>query len=204
MKYNVRKLKSMAIALKELEPFVKNGSHLSSGRPFKRLGGMRSREVLANWLICAVYNHVHGADALTFTSDPIGSDGILYETNTKETWPTEHVMVPEAKPGKPLDIEKLIFDKVTLKQSKGGTAYASGKTLIVFLEAGSGVWFPNRAAQKMPANDFSEIWVVGLQRIENDEYIYGVTNLVLRDGNVPAWSIKICSDFDEWQVKRIQ
>ena len=41
------------MGLKELEPFVRNGEHLQTGKPFKRFGGMRSREILANWLLRA-------------------------------------------------------------------------------------------------------------------------------------------------------
>jgi hypothetical protein len=46
MKVSVRRFKSLAIGLKELEPFIRNGQHLATGRPFKRLNGMRSREAL--------------------------------------------------------------------------------------------------------------------------------------------------------------
>jgi hypothetical protein len=41
-----------AIALKEIEPFICNGEHLQSGKPLKKFGDMRSREILANWLVC--------------------------------------------------------------------------------------------------------------------------------------------------------
>ena len=46
MKVSVRRFKSLAIGLKELEPFIRNGQHLATGRPFKGLNGMRSREAL--------------------------------------------------------------------------------------------------------------------------------------------------------------
>jgi hypothetical protein len=47
MKYPMTRFKSLKIALKEMEPFIRNGRHLATGRPFKQFGGMRSREVLA-------------------------------------------------------------------------------------------------------------------------------------------------------------
>jgi hypothetical protein len=56
MKYPIIRFKSLTVALKELAPFVRDGRHLQNGRPFDRLGGMLSREVLANWLICAAAN----------------------------------------------------------------------------------------------------------------------------------------------------
>lgn len=71
MKHQVKHFKSMEIGLKELEPFVRDGMHLQSGKPFEQMGGMRSREAIANWLLCAVVNHT-GQRELSFTSDPTG------------------------------------------------------------------------------------------------------------------------------------
>ena len=56
MKYRVARFQSLAVALKELEPFIRNGKHLQIGKPFKKFGGMLSREVLANWLLCVAIN----------------------------------------------------------------------------------------------------------------------------------------------------
>lgn len=100
MKFSVTMFKSVAVALKKLEPFVRNGQHLQTGRGFKRFGDMRSREALANWLLCAAVNHFAKSDRLTFTSDPIGGDGIILDTATHETWPTEHVYVPPTRDGR--------------------------------------------------------------------------------------------------------
>jgi hypothetical protein len=36
------------------------------------------------------------------------------------------------------------------KATKGGAAYAAGKTLVVFLDAGLGEWKPNLVDDKMP------------------------------------------------------
>ena len=205
MKHPVKKFKSLEVALKELEPFIRNGAHLQTGKPFKKLGDMRSREVLANWLICVVNNAEAGRERLTFTSDPTGGDGIIYELDTEYTWQTEHVMVPRAPEGAKPDIQALIFDAVKLKQEKGGAAYASGKTLVVFVEAGGEVeWFPNRVAKALPKNDFSDVWVVGLQRVEDGAYVYGVTQLDVSGGNAPAWTVGVSPDFTAWDVKRLQ
>jgi hypothetical protein len=92
--HRIKRFKSMAIALKEMEPYIRNGQHLQTGKPFKNFSDMRSREVLANWLICAVQNAEHGTERFTFTSDPVGGDGVFCDTETGETWPSEHVMVP--------------------------------------------------------------------------------------------------------------
>jgi hypothetical protein len=91
MKYPVQRFKSPAVALKELEPFIRNGEHLQTGKPFEKFGGMRSREILANWLLCAAINSTDIRE-LTFSSDPVRGDGIICDSATGETWPTEHVM----------------------------------------------------------------------------------------------------------------
>jgi hypothetical protein len=98
MKTAVTKFKSLAVALKELEPFIRNGQHLKTGKPFKKFGGMRSPELLANWLMCSTINRIFGEGRLEFTSDPTGTDGMIIDTTTDESWATEHVMaLPDGK-----------------------------------------------------------------------------------------------------------
>jgi len=205
MKHRVTKFKSPEACLKDLEPFIKDGEHLQTGKPFKRFGGLRSRELLANWLICAAVNSGRSTASLIFTSDPVDGDGIIYDTDEKADFPTEHVLVPRAKPGEQRDIPTLISSAIAKKQEKGGAAYASGKTLIVFLEAGLGRWVPNQVARQIPKTDIQDVWVVGLQGVENGEYVYGVTRLTNNEGgDAPVWLVRISKDFDAWQAQRTQ
>jgi hypothetical protein len=204
MRYPVTRFRSLAVALKELEPFIRDGNHLQTGRRFKKFGGMLSREILANWLLCVAINSTDDR-ALTFCSDPVGGDGIICDTATGETWPTEHVMVPRLRPGQTADSGALILKVIEEKRSKGGAAYASGKTLIVFLEAGAGTWFPNKVARQLPDPLlFAAVWVVGLHGLEDGEYIYNVVHLDISDGDAPALVVQVGKDFDTWTVKRVQ
>jgi hypothetical protein len=205
MKYQTKRFKSLAVALKELERFIRDGEHLQTGKPFERFDGLRSRELLGNWLLCVAFNFHHNADRMTFTSDPLGGDGIIYDETTKETWPTEHVLTPVDRGDKPPDLEALILKAIEEKQAKGGAAYAKGKTLVVFLNAGGGgAWFPNRVAKRLPAKlDFGAVWVVGLHRVEEGQYVYGVTLLDASEGDAPAWLVRIGKDFDTWEVSRL-
>jgi len=204
MKHAVRRFKSLRVALKELEPFIRAATPLQSGRPFKNFGDMRPREALVNWLICAAYN-AQGAEQLSFTSDPTGGDGILHHATSDRTWLTEHVMVPPAPQGEKSDIQALILKAVESKIQKGGSAYASGKTLMVFLEAGGDAeWFPNRVAKALPNTDFAGVWVVGLHHVEGGEYIYGVAQLDVSGGDAPTWAVHISRDFETWKVTRLQ
>ena len=166
---------------------------------------MRSREVLANWLLCVAMNFTTDGD-LTFTSDPIGGDGIICDVATGETYPTEHVMVPAIRAGASGNAEALILKAIRQKCRKGGAAYAAGKTLVVFLNIGAGTWHPNRVARQLPKpQHFAAVWVVGLQRVQGDgRYVYGVTNLNLSDGNAPTFVVYIAKEFDAWKITRLQ
>jgi hypothetical protein len=178
---------------------------LQTGKPFKNFSDMRSREILANWLICAVQNATYRTERLTFTSDPTGGDGVFHDTETEETWPSEHVMVPYRPTNEGLDAGALILNAVALKQKKGGAAYANGKTLVVFLNAGAGVWYPNRVAKQLPQPlDFGSVWVVGLHGVEAGEYTYNVTLLDVSVGDAPAWRVRLSETFHLWKVERIQ
>ena len=54
--YNVTTFKGLAIALKEIERFVRDPDRLRSGRPLKKFGGMLPRELVGNVLLCLVAN----------------------------------------------------------------------------------------------------------------------------------------------------
>jgi len=166
---------------------------------------MRSREVLANWLICATYNSASQTDRLTFTSDPFGGDGIIRDNVTEETFPTEHVMVPRARNNNAEDAGALILKAVELKRNKGGAAYASGKTLVVFLNGSGGVWIPNTVTKGLPEPlNFEAVWVVSTHGMDEGRYVYGVSALEMVEGNAPTWLVRIGEDFNAWEVMRVQ
>lgn len=205
MSYKTTRFKSLAVALRELEPFIKSGAHLETGKPFKQFGGARSRELVANWMICVAANAEAGAeDRMEFHSDPVGGDGIIVDSKTGESWPTEHVLVPMPRTASVPSIEASIARAVSDKQKKGGAAYATGKTLVVFLNSGGGEWKPTRVARNLPAHDFGAVWVVGLCSAKDGEYVYGVANLHLEIGHAPAWTVHIAKDFGSWSVERKQ
>lgn len=131
----------------------------------------------------------------------------MLDTETGDTFATEHVIVPTAREGKTADMEARILSAIEAKNKKGGAAYASGKTLIVFLNDGSGgAWKPNRVAKALPNPlHFAVVWVVGLHTpdAKSGEYTYGVAQLTLNDGNAPTFIIRIAADFDLWTATRI-
>jgi hypothetical protein len=67
MKYPTTEFKSLEVALKELERFVRNPQLLLTGRGFRKFGDMRPREAWVHWLLCAALSKSSG-HSLTFTT----------------------------------------------------------------------------------------------------------------------------------------
>jgi hypothetical protein len=65
------------------------------------------------------------------------------------------------------------------------------------------VSYPHREA--LPHDlAFGAVWAVGLQRVEDGRYVYGVTNLHVDQGNAPIWIVEIANDFGSLRVERSQ
>jgi hypothetical protein len=206
MKYPVTRFKPLTLGLKELEQFVRRPEHLATGRPLKLFGDMRPREVLANWLLCAVINSTEETERVTFSSDPIGGDGVLHDDASGFSFPTEHVYVRQIGDAAAGKIEDLLLEQIEQKCAKGGEAYASGKTLVVFLDSGGGPWYPNKVARRLPDPlHFNAVWIVGLQDVVEGEYIYVATRVdKMSTGTTPKWRVRIAPDFGSWTVEPIQ
>jgi hypothetical protein len=173
MKYPITQFTSLEIALKELEPFVRNGQHLLTGRPFRKFGGMLPREALANWLLCVALSKTSGR-SLTFTSDPTGGDGLIIDSSTRDAVALmEHVMAPSPSGRVEPEPKALILRAVDKKRDKG-VAYADLKTLCVFLNAdvGNRTWHPNKVTRELPNPlYFKNVWVIGLERVVEGDHV---------------------------------
>jgi hypothetical protein len=202
MKYPARRFKDLKVALKEIEPMVRDPRHLQIGKSLKKFGDMRPREMLANWLLCATFETIENRE-LMFYSDPIGGDGIIRDEATGDTWQTEHVYVSQHSTGP--DAKTLILDAISHKQSNGAM-YCRGKTLVVFLDTPvAGNWFPNEVAKALRSPLlFGAVWVIGFSTVQEGSYVYNLTLLDVADGNAPAFLLRIAPDFDAWQVEQIQ
>jgi hypothetical protein len=200
MNHPVAFFKSLEIALKELEQFVRDDTLLLKGDPLRPLGDMRPREALANWLLCAALSAASG-ESLMFASDPTGGDGVIFDSATGyEVALTEHVI---ALPRDETNVEALTLRAVGEKSAQG-KSYAAGKTLIVFLAA-NGKWRANVVARQLPDPlFFSDVYVIRREGIEAGEYVYGVALLDLAEGPAPVWLVRIAQDFASWTVKQLQ
>jgi hypothetical protein len=201
VKANVTKIKDLKTVLKDLERRVKAPDFLRTGREFKNFA-LRPRELLANLLICAAGNSVDSENRLTVCTDPSGGDGLILNEKHGGYMTTEHVFVP-SKEGGAESVESRFLAAIKHKQKKG-TAYCSGKDLVIFSEA-QGVWKPTYVARKIAGrHDFQTVWVVHLEKSDNHGYSYCVSWLEARKGNAPSWRISVNAEFTDWQVERIQ
>lgn len=201
MKQQVTQIKDLKIVLGDMEPWIKNPATLYTGKPgnFKLL----PREILANWLLCAVGNAQEPERNFTFSNDPLGcGDGIIMDTTTDYKMVTEHVFIPKHQKDDKATGEELFLAAIQKKQEKGGKAYAKGKHLVVFAD-GAGIWFPNKVGQAIAGkHDFQEVWGVGLEGVDGDNYSYWVVNF--NEKHSPAASVNINFQDKSWTVSVIQ
>jgi hypothetical protein len=201
-RYRLKRIRDLGIALKDLEPHIKNPRFLRVGREYSNFR-LRPREVLANWLLCAVGNFQNDNENLTFSEDPTGGDGIILNQADNRYMATEHVFIPPPRPNSTVSVEDLIVQKIEHKM-RNGAAYARGKHLIVFSEA-IGWWYPNRVGRRIAGqHEFASVWVVGLERGDESGFLYWVTCPLAGPVDSFAWRVSINANFTSWQVERVQ
>lgn len=194
-------IKDFKIALKDLEPLVKDPRFLWRGRDLSNFS-LRPREIWANWLVCVVLRKLYGDD-ITFMDDNKG-DGFLVDKKRGIIIPTEHVCaldIPEVK-----DLpkgEKRVIDAINSKIFRGAE-YAQGKLLIVFFD-GAGIFFRNKIREAIYGrHNFEAVFCVGLLESREDSYSYTVTEF--RDSFVDksiTHKVTINKDFNNWEINQI-
>lgn len=201
MRYPVKQLKDLAVGLKELEPHIRHGRSLQVHPEFKSIK-QRPRELLANWLLCAVGCAERGKETLVISEDPLGGDGLIVDRETVDQMFTEHVYV---RPTPDADFGALAIEALEHKVRKG-RSYARGRTLVILSEA-TGMWFPNRVARQITGtHEFKGVWAIHLDAasIAEERYAYFVAELDASAGNAPVWQVSLAEDFGAWAVHRVQ
>lgn len=194
-------IKDLEVALKDMEPYIKGVKHLITGREFTNFS-LRLREVLGNWLVCAVGNY-NGYN-LTFQEDPTGGDGVIFDRNTKGGTFTEHVSainnLPNAK--SITNSDDFILEKIQDKVDKGerhNDKYKN-KMLVVFIE-GMGNFHPLKIAREINGkHDFSSVWIFALES-NDEEYRYIVVQLSTYLVNPLIYKVHIAENFESWHVE---
>lgn len=203
MKYSIKKPTSLRDAIREIGPFIRANE---LGKRFKSLDGLLMREALGNWLVCAACNHqVATPDRYTFTSEPMGggADGAICDQSTGMALATEHVMVPKRRDGQRAgeSAGQLVSAAIRQKLAKGGAAYASGKVLVVYLDADVPGYSPRALREHLPADlAFADVWVVVPQ---GGIWDYDVVYLDRAALDPPTFRVSITEAFDGWRVERL-
>jgi Domain of unknown function (DUF4209) len=89
--YRVKELKSLAAALKEIEPFVRDPRLLRTGRELRNFGRMKPRELVGNVLLAVAANPATAMEWIRIATDPFNADGLIINEATHEAWLMEHV-----------------------------------------------------------------------------------------------------------------
>lgn len=113
-KQKVTAVIDLKTVLGDMEPWIKGPRFLYVGK--KGNITLLPREILANWLLCAVGNSLDDNESLTFCNDPFGGgDGIILDRKSEEQTVTEHIFIPKHKKKDDNTVEDLIFEAVNKK-----------------------------------------------------------------------------------------
>ena len=196
----IKLIKDFKIALKDMEPYVKNPNFLIKGREFTNFS-LRPREAWANWLLCVVLRKLHGED-LTFAEDPSG-DGFIVYKKTGELIPTEHVSALENSFNELPRGEDRVISAINLKIEKG-SEYAEGKWLVVFFD-GAGEFYRNKIRESIKGrHNFGAVYCIGLLTSDDSGYSYVVTEFRESSGDQSiTFKIEINGDFTDWKISQI-
>ena len=191
-------IKDFSILLKDMEPAVKNPQFLRNGRRIRNLK-MLPREAWGNWLLCAVYRHLHG-ETVTFAESEDG-DGILIDKINRTCAPIEHVSVLQVPSKHPMPVgDQAIIDAV-LRKAARGEGYARGKLLLVFFE-GVGMFTRQTIREAIRGkHSFDKVFSVGLLTCDDKGYRYAVTDY--NEGNSQTSIVTISTNFNSWTVEQL-
>jgi len=184
-----------------MEPYIRHGRSLQVAPEFKSIK-QRPRELLGNWLICAIGCDARGKESLAVGEDPLGGDGLIVDKESDDKLFMEHVYVPAGPEG---EFEDRVMAALQAKAAKG-EEYAKGRTLVIFADA-VGKWFPNRLARRIAGqHHFRGVWLVALDApsITNGTYAYNVAELDVSNGNASVSRVVVSPEFDSWTVETIQ
>lgn len=194
----IKQIKDFKIALKDMEPWVKNPQFLHNGSRIKNFS-LLPREAWANWLLCVVLRNIHGED-ITFAESPIG-DGIIVNKKMKMGIVVEHVAAMDFPSSKPLPKgEGRIIQAINHKIARG-SEYAKNKYLVVFFD-GAGEVYRNKVREAINGkHNFKGIYAIGLLRIDEKGYAYSVTEF--HEKFSTTFKVQINPEFTDWSITKM-
>lgn len=197
----IKQIKDLKIALKDMEPYVKNPIFLTQGKRFSNFN-MLVREAWANWLLCVVIGKITKVQH-TFR-ETIDGDGLIVNRSTQVTFPVEHVCAMDFPAGRKLPSgEDRIIWAIDHKIGRG-LEYAEGKSLVVFFD-GAGLFYRNKIRENiLGRHNFKVVFCVGLLESSEKGYSYTVTEF--RDSfkkQSITHRVDINADFTDWSISQV-
>lgn len=192
-----KQISDLRIALKDMEPYVKESTYLTQGKRFLNFD-MLVREAWANLLICAVMEKVTGEH---YTFQESDGDGIIGSKATKIGNIVEHVCAMDFPAGRQLPKgEERVLWAIQHKTARG-PEYAKGKILVVFFD-GAGMFVRSKIRESIYGkHNFESVVCVGLLTVDNSGYEYILTDYCDEYGNESiSFRIKIPMDFSGWTI----
>jgi len=202
MKHKVKRLKDLAVALKELEPHIRDGRSIRTRREFKSIR-QRPRELLGNRLLAAVACATRGEETVHIYEDPFPhGDGMLVDAVTDEKMFTEHVYA-RAEDGH--DAEALVM-KAFEHKAKEGELYARGRTLIIYSDAPGDIVVARLAAAIKGKHHFKSVWLLrpDAPSFADGKFVYTVADLGGDVEKPPYFLVALSDDFTTWEIGQLQ
>ncbi len=193
----LKQIRDLKIALKDMEPYIKNPTFLTQGKRFSNFN-MLVREAWANLLICAVMEKITGE---RFTFQESDGDGIIGSKDSKIAHIVEHVCAMDFPAGKQLPKREDRVLWAINHKTKRGPEYAKGKILVVFFD-GAGMFVRTKIRESIYGrHQFESVICIGLLTVDDSGYEYILTDYCdeYEDKSI-SFRIKIPLDFSGWSI----
>jgi len=196
-----KQITNLNIAMKDLEPYVKNPQLLTQGVRMANFN-MLVREAWANILLCAVLRKLTGHD-YTFQEEESG-DGLIFNKSDLTSFNVEHVCAMDFPAGRALPQGDARVIWAIDHKIKRGTEYAKGKALVVFFD-GAGMFTRKNIRENIYGrHNFKAIFCVGLLEVVDSRYSYIVTEYRDSFGEKSlSHRVDINKDFNDWVITQI-
>lgn len=198
----MKQLRDFKIALKDMEPYVKDARFLTQGVRLKSFN-MLVREAWGNWLLCVVLQKVTG-ESYTFGEQKEGDGIIVNKSDVTKSFIVEHVCAMNFPAGEqpPKGEDRIIW--AINHKIKRGPEYAENKYLVVFFD-GAGTFFRNKIRKNITGrHNFLGVCAIGLLTIDDNGYSYSVTNFSnSHTKSSRTFKVDINIDFTDWEINEI-
>lgn len=196
-----KQIKNLNIAMKDLEPYVKNPKFLTQGVRLQNFN-MLVREAWANILLCTVLRKITGHD-YTFQEEMNG-DGIIFNNTDSTSFGVEHVCAMDYPAGRKLPQgDARIIWAIDHKIARGAD-YAKDKALVVFFD-GAGMFTRQNIRENICGrHGFKAVFIIGLLEVVDSKYSYLVTEFRDSFGDKSlSHRVEIDKDFKGWAITQI-